>query len=107
VVSVTIMSDTLDGIIIGAAAAAIGTIVAMKFLNHQSFGGGEPLQTAQASPDVRGGVLWVQDVTPTDSLASPLAQNNPITEAAYNTGDIGYEPAFHNNYADHPPVLPM
>ena len=97
----------IDGIIIGAAAAAIGTIIAMKLLNHQSFGGGTPLQTAQRSPDVMGGYLWVQDPGITDTLASPLAQTTPTTEAAYNTGDIGYEPAFHVNYAEHPPVLPM
>ena|ERR1700675_3428616 len=100
-------SNVIDGIIIGAAAAAIGTILAMKFLNHQSFGGGTPLQTAQRAPDAHGGYLWVQELPITDSLASPLAQNTPITEAAYNTGDLGYEPAFHVNYAEHPPVLPM
>lgn len=101
------MSDTIDGIIIGAAAAAIGTILAVKFLNHQSFGGGVPNQTVAPSQDVRGGVLYVAQPDYSDSLASPLAQNTPITEAAYNTGDIGYEPAFHNNYAEHPALLPM
>src|SRR6267154_933057 len=101
------MSDTIDGIIIGAAAAAIGTIIAVKFLNHQSFGGGTPNQIAAHSQDVRGGILFVQQPQFTDSLAAPLAQNTAITEAPYNTGDIGYEPAFHNNYADHPALLPM
>ena len=99
--------STVNGIIIGAAAAAIGTIIAMKFINHQSFGGGTPLQTAVRAPDVRGGALWVQQPQFTDDLAAPLAQNTAITQASYNTGDIGYEPAFHVNYADHPPVLPM
>jgi hypothetical protein len=101
------MSDTIDGIIIGAAAAAIGTIVAMKFLNHQPFGGGTPLQTAQRSPDVKTGILWIQQPQFTDGLAAPLAQNTAITEAPYNTGDIGYEAAFHVNYAVDPPVFPM
>src|ERR1700675_2964383 len=100
-------SNVVNGIIIGAAAAAIGTIIAMKFLNHQSFGGGTPLQTAKHSPDVRGGALWVQELPITDAMASPLGQTTPITEAAYNTGDIGYEPAFHVNYAAEPPVLPQ
>lgn len=98
--------NTMNGIIIGAAAAAIGTILAMKILNHQSFGGGTPLQTAVHAPDSRGGYLWVQELPITDSLASPLAQNTPITESAYNTGDIGYEPAFNVNHAMEPPVLP-
>ncbi len=101
------MSDVFDGIIVGAAAAAIGTIVAIKFLNHRSFGGGEPNQTLSPADGVRSGGIYVLQPAYTPYEASPLAQNSPITEASYNTGDIGYEPAFHTNYAVEPALLPQ
>lgn len=86
--------DALEAVVIGAAAAAIGTVVAYKFINRQPEGGGSPRQIAVYSPTARGGVLAIQDVPPTDYFAAPVAQTNPNTEAAYNQHPIVYVPAF-------------
>jgi hypothetical protein len=88
--------DLIDGIIIGAAAAAIGTIVATKFLNSQPQGGGQPNQPAyQADPNSgMPAPLYVVDLVPTPGSAAPVQQTNPITEAAYNQYPVEFEHAF-------------
>lgn len=87
--------DMVDGIIVGAAAAAIGTIVAFKFLNRQPIGGGQPLQINTPSYNARGGQMSVIDLEPLDGSLAPIVQaNNPNTEAAYNQYPIAYAPAF-------------
>jgi hypothetical protein len=90
--------DVLDGIIVGAAAAAIGTIIATKFMYQggRPIGGDRPyLGYAPGNPTI-GAV----PVAYPDTLASdlpPVQQNQPITEAAYNQQPVAYEPAFNTN----------
>jgi hypothetical protein len=89
--------DIWDGIIVGAAAAAIGTIVAYKFLNPQPVGGMQPLQPMEASYNATSGgspaPLYVLDLNLPSNMA-PLQQTNPITEAAYNQYPVPFEHAF-------------
>ena len=90
--------DLIDGIIVGAAAAAIGTIVAMKYLNPTPPGGSQPNQPMLASYNAMSsgapGALYVTGYTPTPGSAAPLQQTIPITEAAYNQQPIVFEAAF-------------
>ena len=88
--------DMIDGIIVGAAAAAIGTIVAFKVINAKPQGGGEPSQVSQpGNPQAgRPRPLYVIDLPGLPQDAAPLQQTNPITEAAYNLQSTGFEPAF-------------
>lgn len=85
------MADIFDGIVIGAAAAAIGTIVAFKFLNRQPQGGALPMQPMSMSPT---NAYTVQSPTYTDELAAPVGQNTPITEAAFNVYPVDFAPGF-------------
>lgn len=85
------MADIFDGIVIGAAAAAIGTIVAFKFLNRQPQGGALPQQPASMSPTNK---YMVQSPMYTDGLAAPIGQNTPITEAAFNIYPVEFAPGF-------------
>jgi len=88
--------DMLDGIIVGAAAAAIGSIIAFKFINVKPEGGQQPNQP-QVAVDPNFGTgrpLYVVDLQPTPSNAAPVAQVNPITEAAYNVQPVTFEHAF-------------
>jgi hypothetical protein len=104
------MADILDGIVIGAAAAAIGTIFAMKVLNAQPTGGGQPRQVDRYSGGARSGALRVIDPMGLDERdASPLVQNSPITEAAYNQQSQSYAPAFgpNENQPAEETVLPI
>lgn len=87
--------DTIDGIIVGAAAAAIGTVLAFKFLNRVPEGGEQPNQINVGYPAAVGGrVLDVQVPTKLDRHAAPVAQNTPITEAAYNMYPVTFAPGF-------------
>ena len=99
----------LDGIIVGAAAAAIGTIVAFKFINRGQIGGGRPLQVNTPSYNARGGYMRVLDLEPLPGDLAPIAQaNNPNTEAAYNQYPVAYVPAFgpvENQPAEHGEVV--
>jgi hypothetical protein len=90
--------DMIDGIIVGAAAAAIGSIIAYKVLNKGPVGGDSPahVNTASANLDYYGSnpqfgrpaPLAVIDLFPTPSDAAPVVQVNPITEAAHNIGQV-------------------
>jgi hypothetical protein len=88
--------DMIDGIVVGAAAAAIGTIVAFKFLNSTPQGGAQPNQPVYpGNPEAgRPSPLYVEDLAPTPMSAAPVAQVNPITEAAYNVQPVVFEHAF-------------
>ncbi len=88
--------DVFDGIIVGAATAAIGTIIAYKFLNSEPVGGDTPSQPMIArDPNFQQPThLVVYDLVPTPDGASPVVQVNPITEAAYNQHHVEYENAF-------------
>ena len=88
--------DMFDGIVVGAAAAAIGTIVAFKFLTPKPQGGAQPLQPLYpGNPQAgRPAPLYVEDLAPTPMNAAPVAQVNPITEAAYNVQPVTFEHAF-------------
>jgi hypothetical protein len=103
--------DMIDGIIVGAAAAAIGTIVAFKFINAKTVGGQQPNQTAVSGNWEAGRpkALYVIDTDPTTGVASPLAQNNPITEAAYNVQPVAFEAGFGPgvNQANDSAVMPQ
>jgi hypothetical protein len=88
--------DMIDGIIVGAAAAAIGTIVAFKYLNPTPVGGAQPNQPMYAGNPQAGrpNPLYVVDLVPTPGNAAPVSQVNPITEAAYNVQPVTFEHAF-------------
>jgi hypothetical protein len=90
--------DMIDGIIVGAATAAIGTIIAMKFVNRRSPGGMQPNQPNWPSYNATSGgapaALYVVDLVPTPTDSAPVQQTNPITEAAYNQGPVTFEHAF-------------
>ena|SRR5271165_4098110 len=102
--------DMIDGIIVGAAAAAIGTIVAMRFLNKQPEGGSRGNQPAIGGNANFGRPrpLYVAGGDPQDANAAPLKQNVPITEAAYNVQPVDFEHAFgpHVNQPAEEAVLP-
>jgi hypothetical protein len=103
--------DMMDGIIVGAAAAAVGTIVAFKFLNNNPQGGGQPNQPGYgASPNAgMPRARYVVDLDPTPDGASPVAQVNPITEAAYNVQPVTFEAGFGPgvNQAQESVILPQ
>jgi len=100
-------SDIVNGIVIGAAAAAIGTIVAFQFLQRRSQGGGTPNQPALPMYSAPKGSMVVFDKQPFPDGISPLQQTNPNTEAAYNQQPVTYEPAFNTNYPAEEAVLPQ
>jgi hypothetical protein len=95
--------DQWDGIIIGAAVAAVATVVVTNLISKTSWGGGTPNQTAVPSYNAKNGALVVEETCPLDQVAAPLAQNTPITEASYNQQPMpgGYSPAF-GIYANQP-----
>lgn len=99
-------SDIVNGIIIGAAAAAIGTIVAFKFLQSKPQGGSQPNQPNTDSYNASNMGLRVENPVTDDGVA-PLAQNFPVTEAAYNQQPVRYEPAFNTNNSTDEAVLPQ
>jgi hypothetical protein len=90
--------DNIDGLIIGAAIAAVATVVVTNLFEKTPWGGGQPNQTAVPSYNAKSGVLLVEEPCALDMQAAPLAQNTPVTEAAYNQQPIpgGYMPAFGN-----------
>jgi hypothetical protein len=87
--------DMIDGIIVGAAAAAIGTIVAFKYLNPTPPGGAQPNQPMYAGNPQAGRPypVWVEDTLAPTAMA-PLQQTMPNTEAAYNVQPVTFEHAF-------------
>lgn len=103
--------DIVDGIVVGAAAAAIGTVLAFKYLNRTPQGGGAPEQGWQMFPAAVGGrPLRVTDPTKlVDTQQGLLAQNSPITEAAYNAYPVTYAPGFgqHTNRPAEEAILPI
>jgi hypothetical protein len=89
--------DMIDGIIVGAAAAAIGSIIAFKFINKDAIGGGEPQQPAYGGNMQFGRPLPVYAVTsapyPPDS--APVGQSDtPTNEAAFNVQPVEFVHAF-------------
>lgn len=96
--------DTIDAIVVGAVAAAIGTIVATKYLDshastpegggrpYQNFAPGQPLYAPQYGRPT--GPVAVEYPDLLDPFAPPIQQNQPITEAAYNQQMVDYTPAF-------------
>lgn len=96
-----------NGLIIGAAAAAIGTIIAFQFLQRQSVGGASPAQPAMRSYNARDEGLTVYDAPPLPDGVAPVQQTNPITEASYNLQSVDYEPAFNTNYPAEEAILPQ
>jgi hypothetical protein len=90
--------DMIDGIIVGAAAAAIGSIIAYKFIERQPVGGASPAQPhVQAYPnfgDRPDRPLYVVDLQPTPVQAAPVVQVNPNQEAAFNQRPVEFVSAF-------------
>lgn len=88
--------DIIDGIIVGAAAAAIGSILAYKYLNMR------PVLTQPNYGNIPDGALYlasqpggyVNVVQPTPDGVAPLQQTIPITEAAYNQYPVTFQHAF-------------
>jgi len=101
--------DNFEAVVIGAAAAAIGTIIAQKLMNPKSVGGGEPHQIDTPSFGSTGGRLRVVDIRPLTDASAPVAQINPITESAYNIEHHQYQPAFGHseNNAENEEVLTL
>jgi hypothetical protein len=89
--------DTVDVIIIGVATTVLGAIVVNKFFNGETQGGGEPRQLRQPAYVARGGFIAPQVPPRLPRNAAPLAQNTPITEAAYNVQMTTYEPTLGPN----------
>lgn len=109
--------DNIDAIIVGAAAAAIGTIIATKFLASRGgppYGGARPVYgSTPGQPFVRQtgrptGPTAVQSPELLDAFAPPVPQNAPITEAAYNQYMTTYQPAFgrDENAGEQETILP-
>lgn len=96
--------DMIDGIIVGAAAAAIGTILATKYLEghasvpvggarpNQNYAPGQPVFAPQYGRPT--GPVAVEYPDPLGPFSPPVQQNQPITEAAYNQQPVTYSPAF-------------
>jgi hypothetical protein len=84
-------NDVFVGLVVGAMAAAIGAVLAYKYIGLQPPGGGEPRQITSYSP-----TNWITPQTPprADVDAAPVVQNTPITEAAYNQYPFDHQPAF-------------
>jgi hypothetical protein len=101
------MADIVDVVIIGAASSILATIVVNKFFTSSPQGGGQPKQQSQISYTARHGKVypWVPSYSPSD--AAPLAQNTPITEAAYNQQPTQYAPTLgpNENTSGQPIVL--
>ena len=89
--------DMMDGIIVGAAAAAIGAVLADRLINHGSHGGGRPNQTAVAGTPQYGRpqplIVYDQIGYPTD-WAPVVQETTPITEAPYNQQPHPFVSAF-------------
>ncbi len=88
------MSNMLQGLVVGAAAAGIGAVLAWKYIGAQPPGGGQPNQWTSYSPT---NFITPQVPGRTDSDAAPLVQNTPITEAAYNQYMTDHLAAFGQN----------
>jgi len=87
-------NDMLMGIVVGAAAAAIGAVIAYRYIGTHPVGGGQPQQWASMSPT---NVITPQVPGRTATYAAPVVQNTPITEAAYNQYATDHQPAFGQN----------
>jgi hypothetical protein len=98
-----------SAIIVGAATAAIGTIIASKFINTAPVGGSQPKHIRAGSPTARSGAVRVSVPPRVSAQAAPIAQNTPITEAAYNTQPTSYTGAFGpaTNQPAYEATLPM
>ena len=101
--------DNLSAIVIGAVTAAIGTILATKLLNSAPIGGAEPRHIRSVSPTTRSGYLSVTVPARTSRDASPVVQNTPITEAAYNQHPVRYQVAVGplQNQPNQEAILPI
>ena len=86
--------NTIVGFVVGALAAAIGGVIAFRYIGTHPIGGGQPLQQWSVSPT---NAITPQVPGRTDSLAAPVSQNTPITEAAYNQKPTDNSPAFGRN----------
>lgn len=102
--------DIWDGIIIGAGAAAVGSILAYVIINRTPIGGGAPRQPAYGATTAFGRSQDVYAVYPElPTNAAPLAQVNPNQEAAFSVQITGFEPGFGPNVsamAPDPTILP-
>ena len=89
---------TINVFVLLVAATAVGSILAAKYNGSGAWGGRRPREA---------GFVNVPQALPANS--APLAQNQPITEAAYNVSQQGYYPAFgpleNMNVADQQPIL--
>jgi hypothetical protein len=63
-------------VVLGAAGTVLATIITNKYMST-------PQNVPPTQPQQRG---FVQYPGVTDKRAAPVAQNSPITEAAYNVG---------------------
>ncbi len=98
-----------SAIIIGATAAALGTIAAFKFINRETIGGGQPNQSRQDSYTARAGMIAPQVPWRTGNNAAPVVQNTPITEACYNIQPTDYQTTLgpEQNVANDELTLPI
>ncbi len=101
--------EIITGIIVGAASAALGTIVVLKFFNPEPDGGGQPRQADMFSYTARAGRIAPAVPYRLAADAAPLVQNTPITDAAYNTQPTEYDTTLgpEQNVPGEPLTLPM
>lgn len=85
-------NQIISGIIVGAASAAIGSILVSKFVTTGTQGGGQPRQKKQQSYTARAGQISPKTPPRTPVNSAPVVQNTPITEAAYNVQPTTYAP---------------
>jgi hypothetical protein len=100
--------NLIDVVIIGAASTVLGAIVVNKYFTPTPTGAGQPAQMAQASYTARAGQISPYVPCRTPPQSAPLAQNTPITEAAYNTQPTCYSPTLgpEENASGQPLLLP-
>ena len=101
--------NIFDSIVIGAASAALGTVVVLRFLNFGNEGGGQPQQGDLHSYTARGNRIRPETPSRLSSNSAPLVQNTPITEAAYNLQSTNYATTLgpQENVSSNPLTLPM
>jgi hypothetical protein len=84
--------NIIDIVIIGAAGTVLGGIITNKFFNGAPSGGGAPRQLMQPNYTARNGIIAPFTPCRNPDISAPLAQNTPITEAAYNQQPTPYAP---------------
>jgi hypothetical protein len=104
-------SNSWSAMVIGAGVSAVIFVIVSNYLNGSNTGGGRPRQARYTSYTARtpGGQVTVRTPPFLSPNAAPVAQNQPITEAAYNVQPTAYAPTLgpEENSPNTPVTLPM